>query len=163
MKLEDRKERSFHEKTEFKPTHPIMEVVNIRATARRIKLKKPFVYLKRVIMSLKWDALANDWDLFAGATALTNGIQFDYDKEPVFDVTLKNNFDIVKYDYDYNIDTDGAGTKNTVFASRLSFDRFSPKGYDLTGNKIFEVVIQDNMSLIGDELVFTFEGFKWRK
>ena len=63
--------------------------------------------------------------------------------------------------YDTSPDTDAAATKISTLGGRWTFSKFLPKGLDLSSPHSLEVVIRDDLSGIGTELVFVFEGWTY--
>lgn len=145
-----------------RPTEPLAEVMDIRVTPQDIPIKKPFVFVERVIPAFKWNASANDWDLFAGGPPLPKGIQMEYNSVPWFDLPITTNFHIILYSYDFNFSLDANATKNLVLVKRLSFDKFSPEGFDLRDSNKLVVKVQDDLSARGDLLFLIFQGYKWK-
>lgn len=144
---------------------PVIEIVDIRKTAQTIRLNQPFTKVSRLITFYEWEATTVDYHLFAGDAILTNGIQILVDKRELLPETIKANRDHLKYAYDVAFKVDSVGvTKHAYLTSRLSFHKFmgNEEGVDLTSYDL-DVVIQDDLSSVGTELKWIFEGWTWDK
>lgn len=151
---------------------PESETINMLVNGSSIPVKlipvKPFVIIMRMNISLKW-ANANgqfSWIQFGDGTALSNGIELEYNGKLKFDSPVKDNHDWKKYagiDTRATTDTKSVGaTKALTLASRISFFKWCPSGFDMR-EKDIALIINDNLSTGFIEGTVTFQGWVWNK
>lgn len=144
-----------------KRTRPLIEVVDLRKTAQTIALKKPFVFVERMVVLHNFDGDTVDYDEFANDTILTNGLQILVDERLLLDEPIKAMRDYMRYAFDTDVSSDTKGVaKESNFSARFTFRRFIPKGINAVEREI-AIAIQDDLSSRGNILSWAFEGWTW--
>lgn len=153
-----------------KKRRPLIEHIDVRvngSTPVDIELKEPFVKISRLIVTYEWAITPPvfNYDLFCDQPALTNGIRLIQNKQDIFPVGLPiiNHLSHARLAYDtgFNVDTLGV-IKHVHFFSRLSFHKFmgNEEGINPVDFPVI-VKVQDDLSGIGIELTWIFQGWTW--
>jgi hypothetical protein len=139
---------------------PLIEVVDIRKTAQTLEIQKPFIFIERLIIYIKFASNTILFTTFGKEAALTNGIQLSYNDMDLLDEEWKDNSDFLLYAYDVRTDTDATGTKINILTSRFTFTKFTPNGIYMEGSNKLEIKIGDDLSSSNTEVKLVFEGWK---
>jgi len=154
--------RQKFEEVRYLPKRDCIEEVSLLSNVEKIRLKKPFAYVARVIFSVL-SSNATELSKFGDLAGGTDRFEILYDGDPQHSPVQKL-FDFVKVDYDFDTWTDGAAVKQYTFVSRLSYDKFVPPwGLLMQNVHKLEVNILSDIRTMGIEGWLTFEGFAWNK
>ncbi|MEE9119058.1 MAG: hypothetical protein V3U02_10760 [Calditrichia bacterium] len=149
--------RKFEEE-EFTPKLGTFEEVDLKTTAKTIKLEEKFDHIERVMFTvLQSDAI--ELSKFGNSLAL-DAFTFLYDATVYIPRTIRRFQDMISLCHNYETFADSAAVKQYSFSARFSFNRFSP-GLKMGKGHKFEVEILSDLSAISDEILLTFEGWRY--
>jgi len=140
----------------------VFEKLDLRVNVSVVHLVQAFQYVEHIVFSARWAANEFVNNEFVGGAALVTGIHIEYDHKAIFPgFAIKNNFDIAEITKEFESHTDGSGVKETYFHSELLFAEHGRKGFDVSGNKPFEVHVHDDLSARGISISMMVSGWKW--